>query len=442
MKIKLVMSCCALLLALPLNAFALQANITFERLDVPETGASISGNAIATILFGDQKNVVDMAIDFGDEFGASSARIPGLTAEVNVDGDSASAFMSGLAKITTPVNASNFVPNHCISILEHGTCIGDPECVGTGTPAYGRLEAGYATSRGLANAPTATNQYATMEVFIHFLGVGNCDNLARQGRVCILPPGPNQVVFPSPTRGGFFQRIKIGDTDVRVFKLGQDVFVTEGKHAASTEKSLWNFTTPTLIIGGCGVNHWWHARQRVDIDSDGQEEVDVVMQSSLITGCGIGDTGESGLFGFGDPGIYSHNPLFGGDPYTWVSVASGSFFARDYCSDDVSVRFDRDGNPVDVNGDRIFFDEDGNPVDADGNPIVDADGEIIVSGGNGDASLFCEPRKVLINNTLVLGQGEEEEEEEATLTESSPGVNLGIAELNGCLLYTSDAADE
>ena len=153
------------------------------------------------------------------------------------------------------------------------------------------------------------------------------------------------------------------------------------------------------------------------------------MQSSLITGCGIGDTGESGLFGFGDPGIYSHNPLFGGDPYTWVSVASGSFFARDYCSDDVSVRFDRDGNPVDVNGDRIFFDEDGNPVDADGNPIVDADGEIIVSGGNGAASLFCEPRKVLINNTLVLGQGEEEEE--ATLTESSPGVNLGIAELNG-----------
>ena len=34
MKIKFVMSCCVLMMALPLNAFALQAiNIPFERLD-------------------------------------------------------------------------------------------------------------------------------------------------------------------------------------------------------------------------------------------------------------------------------------------------------------------------------------------------------------------------------------------------------------------------
>ena len=257
MKIKFVMSCCALLLALPLNAFALQANITFERLDVPETGASILGNAIASISDGDPPFAIDIAADVDDSF----AQIVGISASLKNDGDSAFAFMSGLAKITTQVNASSVAPNHCISILNHGTCIGELDNVGTAAIADGRLEAGYATSRGLANAPTATNQYATMEVFIHFLGVGNCANLAKTATIYEVfndSKGVANGITP------FFQRIKIGDTDVEVFHIGGGIFVTEGHHAASTEKSLWNFTTPTLIIGGCGVNHWWHARQRVD----------------------------------------------------------------------------------------------------------------------------------------------------------------------------------
>ena len=110
MKIKFVMSCCALLLALPLNAFALQANIAFQRLDVPETGARIRGTAIATTIDIDAN--IEIAVDVADESGQSLAAIPGLTARVNDDGFSASAVMQGLAKITTPVNVSNVAPNH------------------------------------------------------------------------------------------------------------------------------------------------------------------------------------------------------------------------------------------------------------------------------------------------------------------------------------------
>ena len=216
------------------------------------------------------------------------------------------------------------------------------------------------------------------------MGFGQgCSNLDG-GTIKVLPDQSRVAV---PDRG-FSQRTKVGDTDVRVVHMGNGIFVTSGVLAASTEKSFMNFTRPFFQIDPtCGVNHLWVARQRVLIDSDDVEEVDVVMNNSLGTGCSTSPFGQAAL---------------GEGEYSWVSLSSAFFFARDYCLDE-RILFDQAGNPVDASGDPISFDEDGNPVDTNGDPIVDADGMPPIGpngGGGSDGSLFCNPIKVLINNTL------------------------------------------
>ena len=422
MKYKLVILCYALVMALPLNAFALQGeNISFTRLD---GFAELNGFAQVDIF--SLENINAFVGGDGDEMciqNASLAIIPGVEGSLTIPveelpqvaiGREASALMLGTAKIITPVNVSNFVPNHCISIHEEGECASETVLEPLSHSysfalAVGRIEANYSTTPGLANPPNAQNMYATMDVVLYFLGFGqDCSNLLG-GTIKNLP-FQQRVAVPS---GGFSQRTKVGDTDVRVVHMGNGIFVTSGVLAASTEKSFMNFTSPFFQIDRtCGVNHLWVARQRVLIDSDDVEEVDVVMNNSLGADCFTLISGEGSLE----------------REYSWVSLSSAYFFARDYCTDDISVRFDQAGNPVDASGDPISFDEDGNPVDTNGDPIIGADGVPIGpnGGGGSDGSLFCNPIKVLINNTLDLAEGEEE----ATLTESSPGVTLGIAGLN------------
>ena len=395
MMIKLVFSCCALAiaLALPLDAFALQGeNIAFERLDRdPFLGPPI------LVRVGDFCPLEEAD---GDETASTSFSFTSGAISLSARAD---------AKILSPINEPVFIPNHCVSLSQWGNL--DPE-----DNADFRLRAGavararYATSPGLASPPSDTNEYATMEVVFHFLGVGmDCSNFSGP----ILSTFFREGGFGIATTG-FEQRIVVGDTDVSVWHAGDGVFMTSGIHAASTEKSLANYTTATSLVSDCGVNHLWVARQRVPIDSDGVRVIDVFIAAQLDTRCVRNVT----------------NPErnIGANPWSWSSTASAYFFARDYCTDDVSVRFDQAGNPVDASGDPISFDEDGNPVDTNGDPIVDADGMPIGpnGGGGSGASLFCNPIKVLINNTLDLAEGEEE----ATLTESSPGVTLGIAGLN------------
>ena len=417
MKYKLVILCYALVMALPLNAFALQGeNISFTRLDgFAELNGSVTA-AIWTPLFVDGDTPQPMCIQ-----NASLAIIPGFEASVTIPvenlpqvaiGRETSALMLGTAKIITPVNVSNFVPNHCISIHEEGECVSgmtlEPGDIQehSNARAVGRIEANYSTTPGLANPPNAQNMYATMDVVLYFLGFGqDCSNLL--GGIIKDLPFQQRVAVPI---GGFSQRTKVGDTDVTVVHIGSGIFMTSGVLAASTEKSFMNFTSPFFQIDRtCGVNHLWVARQRVLIDSDDVEEVDVVMNNSLGTDCFTLVSGEGSLE----------------REYSWVSLSSAFFFARDYCLDE-RILFDQAGNPVDASGDPISFDEDGNPVDTNGDPVIGAGGTPIGPNGGGDVSLFCNPIKVLINNTLDLAEGEEE----ATLTESSPGVTLGIAGLN------------
>ena len=399
MMIKLVFSCCALAiaLALPLDAFALQGeNIAFESLESIIFGTP--GTLIRGSLFGDS--------DGPEDFGDSEANLA-----LNFQDGTSSRTILGSAKIISPINVPVFIPNHCVSLSQGGSIDIGPE-----DTADVRLRAGalswsaYATSPGLANPPSDTNEYATMEVVFHFLGVGmDCSNLMFDVRNFLFPEG-----HFSPSTRGFEQGILVGDTNVVVTHMGDGVFVTTGQHAASTEKSLANYTTATFLVSDCGVNHLWVARQRVPIDSDGVGVIDVFIAAQLDTRC-VRDGRNPGR-------------NRGANPWSWSSTASAYFFARDYCTDDISVRFDQAGNPVDASGDPISFDEDGNPVDTNGDPVIGADGIPIGPNGGGvsDGSLFCNPIKVLINNTLDLAEGEEE----ATLTESSPGVTLGIAGLN------------
>ena len=394
MMIKLVFSCCtlAIALALPLDAFALQGeNIAFESLE------SIIFGTPRTLIRGSLSGVFVGPEDFGD----SEANLA-----LNFQDGTSSRTILGSAKIISPINVPVFIPNHCVSLSQGGSLDIGPE-----DNVFVRLRAGalswarYATSPGLANPPSDTNEYATMEVVFHFLGVGmDCSNLTFQAINNFFLEGLIRAPY------GFGQHVVVGDTDVSVLHVGDGVFMTSGIHAASTEKSLANYTTATSLVSDCGVNHLWVARQRVPIDSDGVGVIDVFIAAQLDTW----------FVRNPPPGQFN----IGANPWSWSSTASAYFFARDYCTDDISVRFDQAGNPVDASGDPISFDEDGNPVDTNGDPIVDADGIPIGpnGGGGSDGSLFCNPIKVLINNTLG--------EEEATLTESSPGVTLGIAGLN------------
>ena len=265
MMIKLVMSCCALAiaLALPLDAFALQGeNIAFESLE--------------SIIFGTPRTLVRGCDPDGPEdFGDSEANLA-----LNFQDSIGSRTILGSAKIISPINVPVFIPNHCVSLSQGGSLDIGPE-----DNVFVRLRAGalswarYATSPGLANPPSDTNEYATMEVVFHFLGVGmDCSNLT---------PTASRFFFPEGRLGprGVAQGIAVGDTDVVVAHMGDGVFVTRGQHAASTEKSLANYTTATFLVSDCGVNHLWVARQRVPIDSDGVGFIDVLILAELDTRC-------------------------------------------------------------------------------------------------------------------------------------------------------------
>ena len=417
MKIKFVMSCCVLMMALPLNAFALQENnISFQRLETKDQRRKQSSPVLVggqwALSFGGGNQPF---IDIGDQ--SCDGEISNAQIVVNqrvsrpienvVGGEVfASAALAGTSKIITPIGVGAFAPNHCVSIGAKGSCsYEDQQNNGSAfseVDAIGIVDACYATSRGNAAAPSNLNQYATMDIFLHILATGDCEFLQNQNFLNDRPLDFCGFIVDED----FSQRVLVGDTHLRTFHAGNGVLMTTGWLAASTEKSFDNYCVDISITQGCAVNHFWTARQRVRIDSNNENEVDVQMCTELAMSCR-----ERFLAGGGTSN------------YRWTTISSAFFFARDYCLNE-SVLFDQDGNPVDASGDPVSFDEDGNPVDVDGDPIIGADGTPIGpnGGGGSDGSLFCNPIKVLINNTLG--------EEEATLTESSPGVTLGIAGLN------------
>ena len=357
----------------PLNAFAWQGeNITFERLggDMPG-GARIAGFVSATAAdYTGGVDVVDRRDDC-NEIGMFPQI--GLNASATQDdvGD-ASTNMFGSAKITTPIGDTNPVPNHCISMLVNGMCSleQNPEAgriFYTNSHAFGGgdVDASYATRPGRANPPNEINEFATMDIFLYFLGFGvDCTNLFAGE----FEPDCGRIIVNS---GGFFQRIEVGNTNVFVVHAGNGVFVTQGVLSASNEKSLANFTRPfpPLMEEVCGVNHFWTARQRVPINSgDLPPAVEVSMTSRLGARC-------QQSFGFG-----LAMPNSGASPWSWTSVCQAFFFARDYCIDE-SILFDQDGNPVDSDGNPVDPGDPGNPGDP--------------NGANGSA---CNPLKVLIED--------------------------------------------
>ena len=116
------------------------------------------------------------------------------------------------AKILSPINEPVFIPNHCVSIAQGGNLDLGPEDNADVRLRGGALAwARYATSPGLANPPSDTNEYATMEVVFHFLGVGmDCSNFTFTAI---------NNFFPGQLFHGFRQRIVVGDTDVGVCLL-------------------------------------------------------------------------------------------------------------------------------------------------------------------------------------------------------------------------------
>ena len=386
MKIKFVMSClmscCVLMMALPLNAFALQAiNIPFERLDQEDQlrkgrlspPTFVGGRSFLEV--GGVMAVGNACNDFDEQCsqGNSLALIAlgGNASKPFIDGvggqASASALLVGASKTIIPVGVKAFVPNHCVSVGTWGRCSWENQqnagAAGSEICAVGISDACYATCGG---GVTPNNKYATMDVFLHFIANGTCEFLdIFSGSVENRLPGTEHRVCNFVVDEDFSQRILVGDTDVTNFHFGNGVIMTTGQLAASTEKSLANFTRQVNMIEGCGVNHFWRARQRVLINSGSDKEVDVQMCTELAISC--------------RRGIPVAGP--GTSNYTWTAVSSAFFFARDYCLDE-----------------SVLFDEDGNPVDSDGNPIPDAGGN---GNGNGNGNLpFCNPLKVLINDGL------------------------------------------
>ena len=216
MMIKLVMSCCALAvaLALPLDAFALQGkNIAFERLE------SRPVDAPPTLIRGSL---------FGDIVGPEDSGDLEANLALNFQDGTSSRTILGSAKIISPINVPVFTPNHCVSLSQRGSLdIGPEDNVSVRLRAGALVNAAYATSPGLANPPSDTNEYATMEVVFHFLGVGNCSNFTLNSITNnFFPEGDPEgdITFPA----GFGQRIEVGDTDVSVLHLGNGMLSTFG----------------------------------------------------------------------------------------------------------------------------------------------------------------------------------------------------------------------
>ena len=332
MKLRLIMAVLMLPIGLAGNAFAFQGeNIAFERLDGDALVAGrVSADAEDAAGQGPGQEDFESLNDCDVGVDLAQIAIGPATAQDPINGVArGSASMDALAKIIAPVGASVFVPNHCISMSENG--MGTPPdgdtrvLAGANAFAYGELDAGYATSPGLANPPNAANMYATMDVFLYFLGTGlGCSNLR------VNPGVPDFNKFNTDdcgeftvSGGGFSQRIKVGDTDITVTHLGNGVFATNGVLSASTEKSPQNFTVPFMDTSlGCGVNHLWTARQRVPIDSMGANVVDVEMRSTLATTWARFTNGSGTSTSIGE------------NVWNWVSVSSVFFFARDYITDD------------------------------------------------------------------------------------------------------------
>ena len=292
MKIKFVMSCCVLMMALPLNAFALQGeNIAFQR--VQQGGQE---KVASPVFIGGDVNVSlggfdveENPIGSGNRFEETndnqctqgqSLAVMALSerlSDPNEDGTgevSGSVVLLGTAKAITPVGFGAFAPNHCVSIGLNGRCDFDPQervSVRSDAVAVGVVNAGYATSPGLAAAPNNLNQFATMDVFVHLLASGDCEfldfrqdsgmrsvedrDLGEEARLC-------DIVVDDD----FSQSVVVGDTNLRTFHAGDGVFMTQGTLAASTEKSFDNFVVPfSSIEATCGVNRLLTARQRVPI---------------------------------------------------------------------------------------------------------------------------------------------------------------------------------
>lgn len=364
----------AIPMLVPGSAFALQGeNISFPRLDGQAfVAGAASSRAVESATNGAlEDNDDDDRCSIGELFAIVSG-IGSSAVEPTQGIGRASSAMQGLSKLTTPIGVSAFVPNHCISLTVSGDCVGDLSVralVSTNALAVGRLTANYATSPGLAGPPTPMNQFGTMDVFLHFLGDGiGCSNLAG-GEFDAEGCGVQRVADL-----GFTQAVTVGDTNIAVTHVGDGVFVTSGVVARSTEKSFGNFTEGFLLEGGCGVNHFWTARQRVPLDSMGATAVNVTMNSGLGAQCNRFSNG-SATASTGDGGA---------SPFRWISVCSAFFFARDYCIDESGPTFDEDG---------ILVDENGDPV-PDPDPNGDPNG-----GGGASGVVGCHPLKVLIDDS-------------------------------------------
>ena len=358
-------------LALPSSAFALQGeNISFARLE--DGGVTVYEFAFAETEGFEEGvgNVFDFDGDSVAQF-SELLEILGRRLEASTSGAASDITCLVSGKLTTPRGTSSFVPNHCISATLFGSLrpITNIRAQASGV-TYGEISACYATGTGLANPPTPLNTFATMDVFFHFLVIGSTKDTLQAGKSMAEVGIPILGIVQEREVGGFCQIIDVGDTSVSLVHMGDGVFVTSGAVAASTEKSSGNFTKAFDLTSECAVNHFWTARQRVQIDSEGAPEVNVLMSSSMGAGAQriIFDNGE-------DDG--------GASFFKWTSLCSAFFFARDYCIEDFPLVNDM-GNPLDDNGD----------------PILDPDGNLI--GPNNPpsepGSSLCIPQKVLVDD--------------------------------------------
>ena len=76
----------------------------------------------------------------------------------------------GSGKILSPFNVPIFIPSHCLNLFGRGQCTAGLFSAEDRLRSGAALRANYATSPGLAGPPSATNEFATMDVFLYFLG--------------------------------------------------------------------------------------------------------------------------------------------------------------------------------------------------------------------------------------------------------------------------------